>query len=224
METLTKLLTHNPPFSALNDAGRGEIARRAIHRTYEKGELFARQGEVWPYLLLVETGTIHALKESGEGRSLIVAAFEPGDIFWGLAFFHDESPMPVTLESHTPCRLYLWSRESLLPALLGNGPALWELCRLMISRMERASEIIDEMVFQPVAARLARLLLDHFGEAAAGPVARDLTLDEMAARIGTTREMVCRVLYRFSDQNLIHITRTEFALNDTNALTKLAGR
>jgi len=46
----------------------------------------------------------------------------------------------------------------------------------------------------------------------------------MAARIGTTREMVCRVLYQFSDDNLIEITRTEFALNDTERLAQLAGR
>jgi CRP/FNR family transcriptional regulator len=223
METVTKQLTQNVLFATLNDAERGEIARRAIRRAYPQGELFAHQGEVWPYLLLVEAGTIHAVKESGEGRSLMVAAFEPGAVFWGLAFFDDDAPMPVTLAAHAASTVYLWSRESLLPILLGSGPALWELCRMMVRRMERASEILDEMVFQPVAARLARLLLDHFGEAA-GPVARDLTLDEMAARIGTTREMVCRVLYRFSDQNLIRITRTEFALNDTAALAKLAGR
>ena len=44
----------------------------------------------------------------------------------------------------------------------------------------------------------------------------------MAARIGTTREMVCRLLYRFSDEGLIRVTRTEFALTDKNGLTRLA--
>jgi hypothetical protein len=46
----------------------------------------------------------------------------------------------------------------------------------------------------------------------------------MAAYIGTTNEMVCRALYRFSDEKLIHITRTEFALNDEAGLAQLARR
>jgi hypothetical protein len=56
-----------------------------------------------------------------------------------------------------------------------------------------------------------------------GPVARNLTLDDMAARIGSTREMVCRVLYRLSDDSLIELTRTEFNLVDRAGLQRIAG-
>jgi len=49
-----------------------------------------------------------------------------------------------------------------------------------------------------------------------------MTLDEMAARIGSTLEMVCRLLYRFSDEGLIKITRTEFTVVDTENLHKRA--
>lgn len=90
--------------------------------------------------------------------------------------------------------------------------------------MERASTILGELAFQPVAGRVARLLLDHFKDADGDRLKRDLTLDEMAARAGTTREMVCRALYNFSDKGLIHITRTEFQLTDRDGLTQLAER
>jgi CRP/FNR family transcriptional regulator len=99
---------------------------------------------------------------------------------------------------------------------------IWELCRLMVNRMARASELVEEQAFQPITGRLARLLLDTFESAGGISVARYLTLDEMAARIGTTREMVCRVLYQFSDQELIEVTRTEFMLLNKADLHKLA--
>jgi hypothetical protein len=51
-----------------------------------------------------------------------------------------------------------------------------------------------------------------------------MTLDEMAARIGTTREMVCRQLYRFADQGAIQINRTEFMITDQGQLKKIAGK
>lgn len=94
----------------------------------------------------------------------------------------------------------------------------------MVRRMMRASTIVEELAFKPVASRLAGLLLDHYHDAAGEPVPRSLTLDQMAAHIGTTREMVCRLLYRFSDQELIHITRTEFVLNDKSGLIQLRGQ
>jgi hypothetical protein len=53
-------------------------------------------------------------------------------------------------------------------------------------------------------------------------IPRALTLDELAARLGTTREVVCRTLYRFADKNLINVTRTEFVLSDREGLARLA--
>jgi len=110
-----------------------------------------------------------------------------------------------------------------LPWLKNEGEALWALCGLLVARMQQASEVLEDLAFQPVAGRLAKLILQRYGEAEAGPVARDLTLDEMAARVGTTREMVCRILYRFADERLIHITRTEFNLLDRHNLARIAG-
>lgn len=219
-----ELFARTPLFAPMDKADLDRVAHQAIRRSYQEEEAVVWHGDVWPYLLLVEEGTIHAVKESQEGRRLIVVTLGPGDIFWGLAFFNDDVAMPVTLVAQDDVRLYLWSRERLLPLLIENGRTLWELSRLMVARMEKASAVVEDLAFQPVAGRLARLLLDHYGGTTDGPVSRDLSLDEMAAHIGTTNEMVCRALYRFSDKKLIHITRTEFALNDEAGLAQLAKR
>ena len=221
METLKTLLHANPIFASLPPAELTALAQAASSRTYEKGETVILYGEVWPYLFLVGEGSVNAVKESGEGRSLIVTTFSAGDIFWGLAFFQDDAPMPVTLAARETSRLYLWSRETAEPILARNGRVSWELCRLMAGRMQRASAILEEMAFQPVAGRLARLLLDHFELAGDAAISRHLTLDEMAARIGSTREMVCRALYSFSDKSLIEVTRTEFVLTNRDGLARL---
>lgn len=68
------------------------------------------------------------------------------------------------------------------------------------------------MAFQPVAGRLAKLLMENGPGTEQGVIQRSLTLDEMAARIGSTREMVCRFLHRFADEGIIDITRTEYKI------------
>lgn len=210
-------------FSALPPEEQKRWLEQAIRRNYAEGQIFVARGEVWPYLFLVQTGKVQAEKESLEGRRLQVLTVDPGEIFWGTAFFLEASPMPVSLQAVTDSSLFLWPRERLLPLLLVDSHVLWQLCQVMVGRMTRASEIVEDLAFQPVAGRLARLLLERYGFASSTPMERDLTLDDMAARIGSTREMVCRALYRFSDDDLIQITRTEFTINRPDALAQLAG-
>jgi len=222
MTSLASKLAQNSVFGTLGIKDQAQLVQLSISRNYDKDAWIVHDGEVWPYLLWVEEGTITILKKSNEGRGLIVAMLGPGEIFWGMAFFLENAPMPVALTAHEPSRIHLWSRERLLPILLRNGQMSWELSCLMVTRMERASEIVKELAFQPVQGRLARLLLDRYGASSESPVHRDLTLDEMAAHIGSTREMVCRALYRFSDDGLIQITRTEFLFTDQSKLEDLA--
>jgi CRP-like cAMP-binding protein len=224
MTDLANLLKKNPIFSFLAEKDLDVMTRQVTTRQYDKNETVILYGDAWPYLFLVESGSVDAVKESGEGRSLMVATFSAGDIFWGLAFFQEDAPMPVTLEARETSRLHLWSRETMMPILERNGRVGWELSCLMAGRMQRASDIVEGLAFHPVAGRLARLLLDHFEVAGDSAVSRDLTLDEMAARIGSTREMVCRTLYGFSDKKLIEVTRTEFVLTNREGLARLVER
>ena len=224
MNEITDLLKKNPVFAPLAQNDLELMARQSVLRKYDTGEKVILYGDVWPHLFLVGQGSVDALKESGEGRTLLVSTFSTGDIFWGLAFFQEDAPMPVTLEANKPSQLFLWSRETLEPILFHNGRAGWELCRLMAGRMQRASAILEEMAFHPVAGRLARLLLDNFETAGDAAISRHLTLDEMAARIGSTREMVCRALYGISDKKLIEVTRTEFVLTSREGLARLVER
>lgn len=223
MDQLTEWLQKNPVLNKLDENGYHIFVTHAIRRDLQKGEALALQGDVWPYLLLVAHGEVDAVKMSSEGRSLVVTTFRAGELFWGPAFFQRGAPLLATLEAHFPSIIYLWSRQLIEPVLIANGSFSWEMCCLMIQRMQRASVIVEELAFQPIARRLASHLLGNFENAGDALIQRNLTLDEMAARVGTTREMVCRALYSFADKKLINITRTEFVLVDRDGLEHLAG-
>ena len=224
MNALAVKLAGNPVFGSLRDRERTLLTEMAIARGYPKDTPIVHEGDVWPYLIWVEAGTITVSKKSVDGRSLIAAVIESGEIFWGMAFFLEDAPMPVTLTAYQQTQIQLWSRQRLVPFLMRNGQMSWDLACTLVERMVKASEIVQELAFQPVTGRLARLLVDRYAASSENPVHRDLTLEEMAAHIGSTREMVCRALYRFSDQGLIQITRTEFTFTDLDKLEVLAQR
>ncbi len=222
MKVLEEWLGSDPVFAALGEREREFMVGQSRARELLKGQVLALQGEVWPYLFLVGRGRIDAVKASSQGRSLLVTTLGAGDVFWGPAFFQEGAPLPATLEARGRTRLYVWSRPSIESLLLEHGSILWELCRLMVQRMQRASTVVEELAFQPVAGRLARLLVEFSAGLEEESIPRGLTLDEIAARIGTTREVACRFLHRFADEGLIDITRSEFVVHDQRRLGELA--
>jgi len=224
MTDLETLLSENEVFSRLSRTQLQRVVRAANPRRYQKGEVVIHAGDDWPYLFMVTEGGVSARKESREGRVFIPVTLKPGEIFWGFSFFDDGAPMPVSLVADGPSRLQIWVRDQLLPVLIENGVGVWELARQLVRRMQQASLVVEELAFQPVTGRLAKLLMERYQDSQNEQIARDMTLDEMAARIGSTREMVCRVLYQLADQGVIQINRTEFTISEPETLADFAER
>ncbi len=220
-QSLRQLLEHQPIFAQFGDAQLSLIAESAVRRRHEAGAFVTCYGDVWPYLLLVETGSLEVVKESCEGKQLVALSLGPGDAFWGLAFFNEGMETPVAVHAREDSNVSVWSRDQIQPLLMETPQALWTLCQQMVTRMNQASRIVENLAFKPMAKRLAGLLLELFSETGEACLKRNLTLDDIAARVGSTREEVCRVLYQFSDKRLIEITRTEFFLVDKDGLARL---
>lgn len=215
---------NTPLFSRVSEKELQYLEDISLSKTYPKGQWITHHGSSWPYLFLVERGKVSAVKESSGGRSLVVMILEEGEVFWGVGFFKEGIGMPVALIADQESRLRLWTQDRLLPFLLDNGKFTWALTQLMVERMLVASQILEELAFQPVAGRLAHLLLEQFEDQSGDTLTRDMTLDDMAARIGSTREMVCRHLYQFADRGAIQINRTEFKVTDQDMLQHFAGK
>ncbi len=120
--------------------------------------------------------------------------------------------------------IILWHKTQIEDIVSDNPQVAWGLFNMLAKKMKRVGAIVEELAFQPLTGRLANLLVDQFDKADGDIITRDLTLDEMAARIGTTREMVCKILYRFSDEKIIDIQRTELKINDRGKLNSIAGK
>ncbi len=220
----TDLLAQTQVFSSLQPSELKRVVEHLLLRTYVGGEFATHLGDVWPYLLFVAQGEFQALKESGSGRSFVIETFGPTEIFWGLALFEDGKRNPVAIRSAGEGQLWLWPKSSVEEIVAWRPQVAWGLFKLMAGRMSRIGVIVDELVFQPLPSRVASVLLEQFDHAAADAIARDLTLDEMAAHIGTTREMVCKLLYRFAGEGVIDVQRTQLKVLDRSRLLEVSSQ
>lgn len=202
---------------------RAALAAMATRRSYGAGEVLAHGGQPWPYLVFVVCGQIQLFKVSPDGRVLMPAQLRAGDAFFGHPFF-DQSDMPATLEALGPTRVLLWHGRDVLPLFQRNPQSLMDVAVAMSGLLLRAAEFIEDFAFQTLPARLARLLLAEYEPVEGTPQQRRLSLSQMAARTGSAREVVCRVLHQFSEEGLMEVDRQKLVFLDLDRLRSLAGR
>jgi CRP/FNR family cyclic AMP-dependent transcriptional regulator len=223
MGKFLEYLAKDPVFSKFDLEDRKRVAELATQRVYHEGEYIAHYGDHWPCTFITMQGVVNILKLSSEGRTLGALRLGSGEVFWSPSFF-DEGPLPASLEVKGSCTIYLWQRDDLLPVIKSNHEVMWQICLLMAQRIRMASDYVEELAFQPVSGRLAKLLLEQFKGGDDLHIARDLTLDEMGSMTGTTSVMVCKILSRFSSDGLIKVGRTQLSLLDQEKLEQLADR
>lgn len=222
MQDVLDCLSNAPVFSKLTERERADLTARATEKKYSKDEYVCWQGEVWPYVAFIASGRLEWAMLSPEGRRQVVFALRPCEVVWGHSVV-DSLTMPASLEVREEATLYLWEREAILPVVQRNAQAAWDVSTILIQYMRHVREVVYGFAFHPVAGRLARLLLTHYDSVDGQPAPRNLTLDQMADTVGTTRELVSRTLHRFADEGLIRVNRVEFAFLDRDGLENLAG-
>jgi CRP/FNR family transcriptional regulator len=222
MMNLESLLAPINLFQKLREAERERLLQRATMREYDRGEFIALAGDRWPFLCLVQQGQISLVKTSTEGRTLGAAKISAGELFISPTVVDDRG-LPASLSLNAPTRVYLWHRDDILPSLMSNPEAMWEMCEWFVRRMRQASGYVEELAFQPVASRLARFVLEGSQDADGPLLRRDMTLEEMATVIGTTGVMVCKLLHRFAEEGILEVTRADLHITDETALRELAG-
>ncbi|HWS23598.1 MAG TPA: Crp/Fnr family transcriptional regulator [Anaerolineales bacterium] len=214
---LQEFIASQSLFQSLTPAEIDFLVTNGVIRAFLADAIVTHAGDPWDRFIIVLSGTINAEKTSSEGRNLWITELNKGDVFWGFAFFEQGQPMPVTLFAGSDARLLILGKETIRALIEKNGKFAWDMLRQMAKSMARASAIVEGLAFQPVASRVANFLLDKYPPEQVN-FPRDLTLDEIAARAGTTREMVCRSLQRFASDGTIDITRTELRIRDRTKL------
>src|SRR5205807_4927607 len=87
---VVELLGRVPVFSTLEQGDLERIAQLAVPRQFEPGQTVFREGDSSDTCYVVREGHARAIRSHGDGRTITLATFGPGDIFGELAMFEDE--------------------------------------------------------------------------------------------------------------------------------------
>jgi CRP-like cAMP-binding protein len=216
------LLGRVPVFSTLERADLERIAEVSVPRTFEPGQAVFREGDASDTCYVVREGHGRAIRTHGDGRTITLAGFGPGDFFGELAMFEDE------LRSATVEAI---ERMSVIGVL---GPDMRRLMsehpqiamRLVISlgrRLRETNERLSRQSFQTVQSRVAVVLGNLVEEAVAdGREGADVlvtaTQADLAQLAGSSRESASRFLAVLERAGVISQGRGRLVIHDPEAL------
>jgi len=218
---LAQALAKDEVFSHLNPHEHQDLARLAFRASYKKGRYICMQEDIWKRALYIKSGKLGWVMLSPDGKRQVVFRMKSGQVVWGHSLF-DGEPMPAALEVMEDCEVCMWEGDALLPIISHSVDAVWAITRILVATMRRVRDVVYGFAFHPVAGRLARLLIHHYQPTDGHSVPRDLTLDEMAHSVGTTRELVSKTLHRFASEGIIHVNRVELTFLDKDKLERIA--
>ncbi len=219
--TVRRLLTEVRFLRAVSPAAIDALTDAAVCLRYVEGETIFLEGESTAGMFIVEAGTIKISRISLEGREYIMHLVERGDTFNDVATL-DGGPNPAHAVAHTDVVLWRIDRADLRRLAREHPDLAWALIEDLAARARVAVGLVHDLAMRSVRGRLARLLLEEAESRDSDVVQRLLTQEEMAARLGTVREMVGRTLRSMANDGLIQFDRHRIVILDPQRLAEEA--
>jgi CRP-like cAMP-binding protein len=154
---VVELLGRVPVFSTLVHDDLGRIAQLAVPRQFEPGEVVFREGDASDTCYVVRAGRARAIHEHGDGRTITLATFGPGDIFGELAMFEDEL-RSATVEAIEPTSVVAVLGPDMRRLMTQHPEISMRLVVALGRRLRDANERLSRQSFQTVQSRVAVVL------------------------------------------------------------------
>jgi CRP/FNR family transcriptional regulator, cyclic AMP receptor protein len=222
---VVELLGRVPAFSTLEQSDLERIAEVAVPRDFDPGQAVFREGDASDTCYVVREGHLRAIRSHGDGRTITLATFGPGDIFGELAMFEDER-RSATVEAIEPTSVVGVLGPD-MRRLMGEHPAI--AARLVIAlgrRLREMNERLSRQSFQTVQSRVATVLSQFVEDeqtnngAGTVEVLVRATQADIAQLAGSSRESASRSLAELQRAGVISQGRGKLVVHDPAALNR----
>ncbi len=188
------MLKNIPLFADLDDAEVEFLSRRAVTRTYPRNAILMTEGDYSDSLYCILSGRVKVYLNDDEGKEVTLNVQGPGEYFGELALL-DAGPRSASVMSLEKCRLLVISKADFEDFLANHATAQKKIMLGMIKRLRALTENVRTLALLDVYGRVARVLLQLARPVGDVLVITDeLRQQDIANRVGSSREMVSRVL------------------------------
>lgn len=214
-------------FGELNENELRALADRAVEQRLARGEVLFIAGEEARGLYVIVEGAVRAFRESIDGREQVIHVERAGATIAEVPMF-DDGAYPSTVAAEEDSVILFIAKQDVRNLCLSHPIIALAALKLLAARLRGCAELVEALSLHEVDQRLARLLLDEArlrGRRAGERIDFELALtnQQIAARIGTVREVVSRALSRLQQNELIVVSGRVVTILDEETLRAFAG-
>ncbi len=194
-------------FSDLQEEELGKIAAITIERNYKKNMIVFMEGEPGDAFYYIKSGKVKIFRTYEDGKEHTVHILGEGDVFGEVTLFSDSS-YPASASIYEDAVIGMIKNADMEKLVTENAELSLKLIKILARKLFFAQQKIRDLAFNDVFARTAAQMLKLAGDYGK-QVEKGLLIDielsrqEMADMVGTTRETISRAISRFKKEKSI---------------------
>jgi len=207
-----KILRTNPYFDELPETTLKFISEKTQLHEYERGDVLFWEGDSCAGLHILESGSVKLFRVSPQGRQYIIAVLSESATCNEVPAF-DGGTNPVNVEALETTRAWVVEAQMLRELVKDNPEFALKILGKFGQNLRQLVGKVSEMAFYQVTHRLARLIVELPKNDE-----HPQTQEQLAARLGTVREVVSRSLKELEKSGAIRMEDRRIQIADTEVL------
>jgi len=221
------LLRQTALFRDLEDPILELLLKGSAEKRLARDEILFLAGDEAAGLYVILEGSVRAFRTASDGREQVIHVEKAVTTIAEVPVF-DNGAYPSTVAAEEESRVLFIAKEKVQAACLKHPQLAIAAARLFAWRLRQCAELVESLSLREVGQRLAQFLLEQaekIGTASGTGISfrQQLTHNQLAARIGTVREVVSRVMFRLQQQGLVVAKGKLITIPDPSALERYAG-
>jgi CRP/FNR family transcriptional regulator, cyclic AMP receptor protein len=181
------------PFWSLPPQHLKALAEQGTVKAFPKNTVIVSEGDRSDTLFIVQTGKVKVYLADEDGKELLLSTHGPGEYFGEMIL--DDGPRSASVMTLEPSRFSVITTDQFKQFLVQHPDIGLDLIKSLIHRVRALTKTVGNLGLLDVYGRVARLLLDMAVEENGKQVIKEhLTQQDMASRVGCSREMISRIL------------------------------
>ena len=223
---MNEVLARAGIFQGVSPDAVAALVRQLEPVTFRRTEVVFSEGEPGDTLYIITSGKVKIGRKSLDGRESLITLMGPSDMFGELAIF-DPGPRTSTVTALTEVKAVVMSRSVLRSWIADRPEIAKQLLRVLARRLRRTNDNLSDLIFTDVPGRVAKQLLylaQRFGsrDGNALRVDHELTQEEIAQLVGSSRETVNKALSDFAQRGWIRVQGRSILIDNAERLAKRA--
>ena len=213
---LPSLLRATLLFAEIDEDSLERIAADASERALRRGDVLFGEGDEPDTLYVVTHGRVAIANRSIDGRESVVALMEPGDLFGEMGLF-DGLGRSAEARALEPSTVIEISYDPVTELYRDRPHELWNVVKLLASRLRSMDEALADSVFLDVTGRTAKRLLELAGDS--DEFTLPITQEELAGMVGASRERVNKAIASFVKLGWLEQTERRYVITNREQLS-----